>query len=164
MDYSRSYGLSTVVLRQSCIYGPRQFGIEDQGWVAWFIIAAVTGRPITLYGTGKQVRDVLFIDDLTDLFLTVADDIGRYRGEAFNVGGGPDRTMSLLQFLKMLEGMTGREISFGFGDARVGDQPVYISDIRKAEALTGWKPKTDIEDGVQKLVDWVTENKNLFSA
>lgn len=161
-DYARSYGLSTVVLRQSCIYGPRQFGIEDQGWVAWFVIAAVTGRPITLYGTGKQVRDVLFIDDLTDLFLNVADNIDRLAGETVNIGGGPDRTVSLLQFLKMLEELLGREIPYGFGDARVGDQPVYVSDIRKAEALTGWTPRTGVRDGVARLVAWVTDNKDLF--
>lgn len=162
-DYARSFGLSTVVLRQSCIYGPRQFGIEDQGWVAWFVIAAVTGRPITLYGTGKQVRDVLFIDDLTDLFLTVAGDIDRFAGEALNVGGGPEKTMSLLEFLDMLGDLLGRDISYGFGEARVGDQPVYISDIRKAEALTGWTPKTDVREGVEKLVAWVTEHQDLFS-
>lgn len=161
-DYGRTYGLSTVVLRQSCIYGQRQFGIEDQGWVAWFIIAAVTGRPITLYGTGKQVRDVLFIDDLTDLFLTIAEDIDRLGGAILNVGGGPDKKISLLQFLKMLGEVRGEEVPFDFGEARVGDQPVYVSDIRKAEALTGWTPKIDVEEGVQRLVTWVEDNRNLF--
>ena len=161
-DYARSFGLSTVVLRQSCIYGPRQFGIEDQGWVAWFVIAAVTGRPITLYGTGKQVRDVLFIDDLTDLFLKVADNIEQHAGEAFNIGGGPDQTMSLIEFLEMLEDLLGRKISYGFGAARVGDQPVYVSDIRKAGMRTDWTPTTGVREGVEKLVAWVQANEGLF--
>ena len=162
LDYGRSYGLSTLVLRQSCIYGTRQFGIEDQGWVAWFIIAAVTGRSLTLYGTGKQVRDILYIDDLVDFFLMVSDNIDAYRGEVLNIGGGAERAVSLLQLLKLIESVLGREIPIEFGQARVGDQPVYISDIGKATSVTGWVPKVSVEEGVLKLVKWVEDNKSLF--
>ncbi|PPR11922.1 MAG: CDP-paratose 2-epimerase [Alphaproteobacteria bacterium MarineAlpha11_Bin1] len=164
LDYSRSFGLSAMVLRQSCIYGPRQFGIEDQGWVAWFIIAAVTGRPITLYGNGKQVRDILYIADLIDLFEVIAGNVNEYSGEVLNVGGGSEQTVSLLQFLKLLEIILDQEIPIQFGETRMGDQPVYISDIRKAEALTGWQPKTSVEEGIRELVSWVVNNRAIFNS
>ena len=162
LDYGRSFELSTVVLRQSCIYGPRQFGIEDQGWLAWFVIAAVTGRQITLYGTGKQVRDILYIDDLVDFYLTVAEEIERFAGQAFNIGGGPDQTLSLIELLSMLEDMLDRDISYVFDDARLGDQLVYVSDIRKAKMLANWAPATEIRKGLVKLVNWVQENESLL--
>ena len=161
-DYARSYGLSTVVLRQSCIYGPRQFGVEDQGWLAWFVIAAITGQPITIYGNGKQVRDVLFIEDLTELFLALARNIERFSGETFNVGGGPENTISLLEFIEALEDILGKKIPYGFADARVGDQPIYISDIRKVTSMTGWSPKNTVKCGVTGVIQWVKENENLF--
>ena len=162
LDYGRSFELSTVVLRQSCIYGSRQFGIEDQGWLAWFVIAAVTGRQITLYGTGKQVRDILYIDDLVDFYLTVAEEIERFAGQAFNIGGGPDQTLSLIELLSMLEDMLDRDISYVFDDARLGDQLVYVSDIRKAKMLANWAPATEIRKGLVKLVNWVQENESLL--
>ena len=162
LDYGRSFELSTVVLRQSCIYGPRQFGIEDQGWLAWFVIAAVTGRQITLYGTGKQVRDILYIDDLVDFYLTVAEEIERFAGQAFNIGGGPDQTLSLIELLSMLEDMLDRDISYVFDDARLGDQLVYVSDIKKAKMLANWAPATEIRKGLVKLVNWVQENESLL--
>ena len=161
-DYARSYGLSTIVLRQSCIYGPRQFGVEDQGWLSWFVIAAITGQPITIYGNGKQVRDILYIDDLTELFLALARNIRRLSGETFNVGGGAENTISLLEFIKTLEDILDKKISYNFEDARVGDQPIYVSDIRKVTSMTGWSPKNTVKCGVTRLIQWVKENENLF--
>lgn len=162
-DYSRIYGLRSVVFRQSCIYGLRQFGIEDQGWVAWFVIAAVKGLPITIYGDGKQVRDILFIDDLLDAYDLAIADIDTASGEAFNVGGGPLFTISIWQeFGSMLEKLLGKPIPTASGDWRPGDQRVYISDIRKADSKLGWKPKVGVEEGVKRLFEWVSSNRDMF--
>ncbi|HZY44294.1 MAG TPA: NAD-dependent epimerase/dehydratase family protein, partial [Anaerolineae bacterium] len=126
-DYARIYGLRSVVLRQSAIYGPRQFGIEDQGWLAWFIIAAVSGKLITIYGDGKQVRDVLFIDDLIDLYETAITKIDQSAGRVFNVGGGADNILSIwTDFGPMLEKLVDRKIDVGRGDWRPGDQRIYV--------------------------------------
>ncbi len=155
-DYARIYGLPTVVFRQSCIYGPHQQGMEDQGWVAWFIIAAVTGQPITIYGDGKQVRDVLFIDDLLDVYDAAVAQIDRAAGEIYNIGGGPENTLSVwAEFGPLLERLLGRPIPVSRGDWRPGDQRVYISDIRKAERELGWKPKVGVEEGIRRLWEWV---------
>lgn len=162
IDYSRIYGLKTVVFRQSCIYGYRQFGIEDQGWVAWFTIAAMMGKPITVYGDGKQVRDVLFIEDLIDGYEAAIANIEKIKGNAFNVGGGPKNTMSLLELLSFLEKFFGKKIAVKYGDWRPGDQPVFVCDIAKAKKEFGWEPKTGPEEGVKKLYEWVKENKELF--
>jgi CDP-paratose 2-epimerase len=162
LDYARIYGMRTVALRQSCIYGTRQFGIEDQGWVAWFTIAAVTGRPITIYGDGKQVRDVLFVDDLIDLYEACFEKIETVKGQALNVGGGPDNQLSLLEFLADLERRLGRKIELSFAATRPGDQPVFVADVRKAERLLGWKPRTSAERGIGLLFDWVSTNRALF--
>jgi CDP-paratose 2-epimerase len=162
-DYSRIYGLRSVVLRQSCIYGPRQFGVEDQGWVAWFIIAAVTGRPMSIYGDGKQVRDVLHVYDLNDAYDLAIQKIDEIKGEVFNLGGGPENTMSIwTEFGPMLEKLLGRKLPVTWGDWRPGDQKVFIADIRKAEKVLGWKPKYNVEKGVKQLFDWVSANQNLF--
>ncbi|MGD2158761.1 MAG: GDP-mannose 4,6-dehydratase [Anaerolineales bacterium] len=162
-DYHRIYGLPTVVLRQSCIYGPRQFGIEDQGWVAWFVIAAILNRPIVIYGDGKQVRDILYIDDLLDFYDLVIDQIDVSAGQVYNVGGGPNNTLSIWrEFSPILERLLGRAIPFSEESWRPGDQRVFISDIRKASQDLGWQPKVGIEGGVQHLVEWVRENKGLF--
>ncbi|GAI53154.1 unnamed protein product, partial [marine sediment metagenome] len=125
-DYSRMYGLRTVVLRQSCIYGPRQFGIEDQGWVAWFIIALLLGKPLTIYGNGKQVRDILYIDDLLDCFDQTIENIETAKGRIYNIGGGPGNRISLLEFLDLLSDLTGRKITPAFAGWRPGDQPIYV--------------------------------------
>ncbi len=162
LDYARIYGLPTVVFRQSCIYGTRQFGVEDQGWVAWFVIAAVTGHPITIYGDGKQVRDVLFVEDLIDLYEAAIARIDEVEGQAYNVGGGPENRMSLLQLIARLEKMLGREIPLAFSDWRPGDQRVFIADIRKAKRDLGWEPRTSPDEGVRLLLDWVMENRDLF--
>jgi len=162
-DYYRIYGINSVVLRQSCIYGPRQFGVEDQGWVAWFVIAAVMGRPITIYGDGKQIRDLLHVYDLCDAYDTVIQNIDKVKGEVFNLGGGPQNTMSIwTEFGPKLEKLLGRPVPVSRGDWRPGDQKVFVADIRKAEQMLGWKPKFDVDSGVKQLFDWVNANKHLF--
>ncbi|MEW6717088.1 MAG: GDP-mannose 4,6-dehydratase [Chloroflexota bacterium] len=164
MDFHRIYGLRTVVFRQSCIYGPRQFGIEDQGWLAWFTIAVVTGRPISIYGSGKQVRDVLHIDDLLDLYDIAVQKIGVASGKAYNVGGGVDNTLSIwIEFSPLLEKCLGRRIEVEWGPSRPGDQRVYISDIRKVSSELGWRPRISVGQGVESLYNWVVENRNLFT-
>jgi len=163
-DYQRIYGLPTVVFRQSTIYGPRQFGIEDQGWMAWFIIAAVMGWPITICGDGKVVRDMLFVADLMDAYDAAIENINETAGQVYNVGGGPENTISIWkQFGPILAKLLGREIPVSWDEWRPGDQRIYVSDIRKAERELGWKPKISLEDGIQRLFEWVTANRDLFS-
>jgi CDP-paratose 2-epimerase len=162
-DYFRIYQLPSVVFRQSCIYGLRQFGIEDQGWVAWFVIAAITGRPITIYGDGKQVRDILYIDDLMDAYDAAFERLPAIGGQVFNIGGGRKNTLSIWQeFKPILEKYLGKEIPVSWGDWRPGDQPVYISDIRKAKELLNWSPKINVDEGIGRLFNWVKQNKTLF--
>jgi len=162
-DYHRIYGLPTVVLRQSCIYGPHQFGIEDQGWVAWFVIAAVTGKPITIFGDGKQVRDLLFVDDLLDAYDMSYAHIDKTAGQIYNIGGGPANTLSIWkQFGPLLEKELGREIPVTREDWRPGDQKVFIADISKAHQDFGWKPQVGVEDGIRRLIDWVRAHQALF--
>ncbi len=162
IDYARIYGLDTVTFRQSCIYGTRQFGIEDQGWVAWFTIAATLGKPITIFGDGKQIRDVLYVDDLARAYASAIDKRSDASGQAFNIGGGPANTMSLLELLSYLESTLKRKISFKWGDWRPGDQPVFVCNIAKAEERLGWRPTIAVKDGVLQLIDWVRENEALF--
>ena len=162
-DYARIYGLPTVVFRQSCIYGPRQMGVEDQGWIAWFIIAAVTGEKITIYGDGKQVRDVLFVDDLLDAYDAAIAHIAVAAGQVYNVGGGPERVMSVwADFGPILARLLGREVPVSYADWRPGDQRIYVSDIRKAERELGWRPRVGVEEGIRRLYEWVVANKGLF--
>lgn len=163
LDYARIYGLRTVCVRQSCIYGPRQFGVEDQGWVAWFTISAALNKPVTIYGDGKQVRDVLHVDDLVKFFNLAYENIDKVKGMAFNVGGGPLNQMSLLELVGLLNEKTGKEIEHSFSDWRPGDQKIYVSDIKKAEEFLGWTPEINKEQGVQALWDWVKDNKGLFT-
>lgn len=162
IDYSRIYGLRTVVFRQSCIYGPRQFGVEDQGWVAWFAIAAVLGRPIAIYGDGKQVRDVLHVDDLVRCYEMAIDRQERVCGQAFNIGGGPRNTLSLLELIAMLEERLGKKIPRRFDDWRPGDQPVFVCDVSKAGGRIDWHPEISTDQGVTSLIAWVSENRPLF--
>lgn len=162
-DYNRIYGLNTVVFRQSCIYGPRQFGVEDQGWVAWFIIALTLGKQITIYGNGKQVRDLLYVDDLIRAYESAIKNISKIRGQIYNIGGGPKNTISIWwEFKPILERLFKKKINIKFHNARPGDQPIFISDIRKAEKEFHWKPEVKVKDGIEKLYDWVLQNKNLF--
>ena len=161
-DYGRIYKFPTVVFRQSCIYGYRQFGVEDQGWVAWFTIAAELGKPITVYGNGRQVRDVLFIDDLVDAYALALMRIKKAAGGVYNIGGGHQHQLSLLELLEQLEELTGRKVAKRFGPWRPGDQPVFVCDTAKARRELGWKPKVGIKEGVRKLHAWVRENRGLF--
>jgi CDP-paratose 2-epimerase len=162
-DYARIYDLPTVVFRMSCIYGQRQFGTEDQGWVAHFVISVLTGRPITIYGNGKQVRDVLFVDDLVRAFRLVVDKVDKAAGEVFNIGGGPSNTISVwAEFGQLVTQFSGRNISVSFADWRPGDQPCYVSDIHKANEVLGWHPLIDMETGVRRLWEWASANLQLF--
>jgi CDP-paratose 2-epimerase len=162
-DYARIYGLRTVVFRQSAIYGPREFGIEDQGWLAWFMIAAVTGRPITIYGDGKQVRDVLYVGDLMDAYELAVEKIDRAAGQVFNIGGGADNTLAVwTETGPLLERLLGRPVPIGRGDWRPGDQRICVMDIRKARSVLGWSPKTPVADGVAQLYRWVVDHRRLF--
>ena len=157
-DYARIYGLPTVVFRMSCIYGPRQFGTEDQGWMAHFIISALKRQPITIYGDGKQVRDVLFVDDLVRAFRLAADHIDEVAGEVFNVGGGPSNTLSVgAEFGRLLRALAGETIEFRFGNWRPKDQPCYVSDIQKINDCLGWRPLVDKETGIRRLWDWAAK-------
>lgn len=163
-DYARIYGLDSVVFRQSCIYGYRQFGVEDQGWVAWFTIASILGRKITIYGDGKQVRDVLFIDDLISAYERAWESIARTRGRVYNIGGGPNNTISLLDLLSHLSNHLGKPIPVDYGNWRPGDQPVYVSDIRRARDDFGWQPAIRWQEGVDRLIQWVRTNEDLLAA
>lgn len=163
-DYSRIYGIPTVVFRQSAIYGPRQFGVEDQGWVSWFIIAVLTGKPITIYGNGKQVRDLLFIDDLVAAYHAAISQPDACAGKVFNIGGGADNVISVWkEFGPVLEQLNGRPIRVSYGDWRPGDQLIYVSDIRKAVDLLHWKPKVGVREGIERLFQWSKENRDLFA-
>jgi CDP-paratose 2-epimerase len=162
IDYHRIYGLRTIVFRQSCIYGYRQFGAEDQGWIAWFMIASQLGRPITVYGDGKQVRDVLFVDDLLDAYDAAFGAGDRAFGKAYNIGGGPQNVLSLLELLSYIEKVQNRKLGYKFSSWRPGDQKVFVSDIRKAQAELLWKPKTNCHQGLDLLYQWVADNHDLF--
>jgi CDP-paratose 2-epimerase len=163
LDYARIYGLPTVVFRQSTIYGPRQFGVEDQGWMAWLMIASVTGIPITIYGDGKQVRDMLYVEDLLDAYDIAIEKIDVAGGQVYNVGGGPKNTISIWkEFGPELERLLGREIPVSWRDWRPGDQRVFISDVRKAKQQLGWEPKVNLSNGMQRLFDWIKDNKHYF--
>jgi len=161
IDYARIYDLRTVCFRQSCIYGTRQFGVEDQGWVAWFVIAGVLGLPATIYGDGKQVRDILFVDDLIRLYALAIRKKDLLRGEAFNIGGGPDNTLSLLELIDMLR-QNGLALPCDFSNWRPGDQRVFISDNTKAQTVLDWKPMVSPRQGTEKLLGWVKENQPLL--
>ncbi len=163
IDYSRVYGLKTLTLRQSCIYGPRQFGIEDQGWVAWFTIAAMLDKKITVYGDGKQIRDVLHVDDLVLAYHAAINHQDSVSGKALNIGGGPQNTLSLLELLDYLEKTLDKKISPLWDDWRPGDQPVFVCDLDKAQQEINWQPNISVDQGVVKLINWVKENADLFA-
>jgi CDP-paratose 2-epimerase len=160
-EYSYIYKMKTAVFRMSCTYGTRQFGFEDQGWVAWFIIATLFNKPITIYGNGKQVRDMLYVGDLVEAFHSFIN--GNLDRGLFNIGGGPDNTISLLEFLDELETLSGKRPKVNFTDWRPSDQKVYISDTSKLERALNWKTKTSVREGIKKLFDWVKNNESYFS-
>jgi dTDP-L-rhamnose 4-epimerase len=157
LDYARSFGLRNVVFRMSCIYGPRQFGTEDQGWIAHFLIRALQDDTITLYGDGMQVRDALFIDDLVDAMVLATRHIDHTSGHAYNIGGGVERTTSLLELLESIERLTGKPVDVEWSGWRTGDQRYYVSDTRRFQRATGWSPRVSIADGLRRLTDWLVE-------
>jgi CDP-paratose 2-epimerase len=158
-DYHRIFGLSTVVFRQSCIYGTRQYGMEDQGWIAWFLIAAELGLPLTIYGDGKQVRDVLFIDDLLDAYDAAAKKIDVARGRVYNIGGGLANAISILDLIDHVKSLSGKALPYRHGSWRLGDQRIYVSDIRRAKNELGWEPRVPWRRGVEALRNWVLANR-----
>lgn len=162
-DYFRIYDIPTVVFRQSCIYGPNQFGIEDQGWVAWFTIATLMERDITIYGDGKQIRDVLFVDDLVRLYHKAMENKEKCAGKVYNVGGGPEYTLSLNELIAILEKRFGRNIDRKTSSWRPGDQKVYVSDISKVSKELGWMPTTDIHHGINAMAEWIESNRDILN-
>ncbi len=164
LDYARIYALSATTFRQSCIYGTRQFGMADQGWVTWFAIAAVYGRPITIFGDGRQTRDLLWVDDLLAAYEQAFRAPDVVRGQAFNVGGGADNSLSLLELLAILEEELGRPVPVRHDSWRPGDQPVFIADSSKLRRTLGWRPQVGVREGIRRLVGWVQANPSLFGA
>lgn len=162
IDYARIYGLNTIVFRQSGIYGPHQFGIEEQGWLAWFCNSLLFDKPVTIYGDGKQVRDVLYIDDLLRAFDLAFKNIKKTRGKAYNIGGGPKFSLSIWELFEILEKLSGKNFNYKFGYWRLGDQKVYISDITRVKRDFSWSPKIPPKEGVKKLYNWISQNKNLI--
>ncbi len=160
-EYGHIYGMKTAVFRMSCIYGIRQFGFEDQGWVAWFVIANLTGQPIVIYGNGKQVRDLLYVEDLVEAYDRFIND--NVTHDVFNIGGGPRNTTSLLEFISLIEQKTGIKFrKVEHKEWRPSDQKVYISDISKVSKALDWKPKLSPEKGLEKLIEWVGANTKFF--
>ncbi|MCM8816739.1 MAG: GDP-mannose 4,6-dehydratase [Candidatus Omnitrophica bacterium] len=158
-DFSRIYNMNTVVFRQSCIYGQYQHGNVDQGWVVHFVKKALDGKKITIYGDGKQVRDILHVDDLIDAYLKILENKDRCAGKIFNVGGGMKNTFSLLELIDYLEYLLGRKIEYRFESWRPGDQKVFISNNKRLEMLIDWRPKINKQEGIKRLVEWVKENR-----
>ncbi|WP_439408273.1 NAD-dependent epimerase/dehydratase family protein [Bradyrhizobium sp. DASA03076] len=154
-DYARVYGLQTVVMRMSCIYGPRQFGTEDQGWIAHFLLSAIRGKPITIYGDGHQVRDALHVSDATAAWLAVLDRIALARGRVFNLGGGSANAVSLRELIDHIAELTGREVTYRFADWRPGDQPWYVTDTHALSTALGWSPQVPFAEGLRSLHAWL---------
>jgi CDP-paratose 2-epimerase len=159
LDYARIFGLPATVFRMSCVYGPRQRGSEDQGWISHFAREALEGKSLTIYGDGRQVRDVLFIDDLVEAFLHAWKCIGTVRGHAFNVGGGPSNTLSLLELVELLERLIGHPLQLRFDDWRPGDQRYYVSDPTAFTSATGWRPRVGPHTGVEALYGWLVDRR-----
>jgi CDP-paratose 2-epimerase len=155
-DFVRTYNISAVIFRMSCIYGEHQFGTEDQGWLAHFLIRALEDEVITIYGDGLQVRDVLFAEDLVDAMLLAVSHMDTLSGQAFNIGGGPENTLSLLELLDRIEQRLGTRPRVRFVNQRPSDQQYYVSNIRKFQAATGWRPRVPLSEGFERLCDWVT--------
>ncbi|HYO84769.1 MAG TPA: NAD-dependent epimerase/dehydratase family protein [Bryobacteraceae bacterium] len=158
LDYARSFGMPNVVFRMSCIYGLHQCGNEDQGWVAHFLIQSLLGRSITIFGDGRQVRDALFADDLVEALLLASSRSDSLSGCAFNIGGGVDRTISLLELVDLIEHAGGQRPRVRFEDWRVGDQRYYVSDTSAFTAATGWTPRVSVAEGVSRLFGWLQKN------
>src|SRR5690554_5329146 len=155
LNYARSYHLKAVVFRMSCIYGPHQFGTEDQGWVAHFLIQAIKGSPIQIYGDGKQVRDILYVHDLLNAFQMAWEQIDHISGQVFNIGGGVGNSVSLLELLSLIEIKHQLRINLSFGESRTGDQVYYVSDTKNFTQATGWTPKVPIKKGLEDVFNWL---------
>ena len=164
LDYRPHLRLEDGGLPPVVIYGPRQFGMEDQGWLAWFSIRALQGKPVTIYGDGKQVRDILYVGDLIAAYDSAVRNIDTTAGKAYNIGGGPENTLSLLELVEALNRTFGRGLGCSFDDWRPGDQPVFISSIAKAKSDFGWEPRVGVQDGLRKLTEWVQANNQLFES
>jgi len=161
-DFARIYKLPTVVFRMSCIAGPRQFGTEDQGWVAHFLYSALRQKPIVIYGDGRQVRDVLCVSDLIRAFDAVRQHPETTSGEIYNIGGGMENTTSLLELIEQIEEMTGHNIQYVLDERRLGDQLVYITDYGKLQRATRWKPETNVQQTLKAMWHFWEENHNLI--
>jgi len=161
-DYHRIFGLKTAVLRQSCIYGSRQFGIEDQGWIAWFSIASFLNKKITIYGDGRQIRDVLWVDDLVDAYLKIFENSRKTAGQIFNIGGGPENILSILELVALLKERGFLMTDPSMADWRPGDQKVFVSDIQKVNQMAGWRPTTSVEEGLDRLSAWVADHEQIL--
>ncbi|MDP1853685.1 MAG: GDP-mannose 4,6-dehydratase [Candidatus Omnitrophota bacterium] len=159
-EYAHIYGMRTCVFRMSCIYGIRQFGFEDQGWVAWFIIAALLNKPIVIYGDGKQVRDLLYAEDLVRAYEAFID--SSLKSGLFNIGGGAENTTSLLEFLDKIYGILGKKPKYSFKDWRPSDQKVYITNTAKVKKVLNWYPRVNVEEGITRLCAWVKDNQKMF--
>ncbi|SFP83478.1 NAD-dependent epimerase/dehydratase family protein [Sphingomonas rubra] len=161
LDYARSFGVPTAVMRMSCIYGQRQMGTEDQGWVAHFLIRALEGKPITLYGDGLQVRDILDVSNAVDAYVRAWQRIDQVKGRAFNLGGGPANAVSLRQLLAHIEALVGRPVDVRYSDWRAGDQRYFVADTRSAEKALGLAPKVNWRSGVAELARWLAAERRL---
>jgi CDP-paratose 2-epimerase len=161
LDYSRSFGIPTVVFRMSCIYGQRQMGTEDQGWVAHFLIRALEGRALTIYGDGKQVRDILDVGDAVNAYMGALENIDRVAGRAFNLGGGPRNAISLIELIEEIGALLGREVKLSFEDWRQGDQRWYVSNTQAAQAALGLPSVRNWRTGVAALADWLANERGL---
>lgn len=161
-DYARIYGLKTVVLRQSCVYGDHQFGVEDQGWVAWFSIAALFNKNLTIYGNGKQIRDLLYVGDATELYEIIFGKMDTLSGNVYNLGGGPQNTLSLIELIELMRVNLNYDKQPAFSEIRAGDQPIFVADVRRLEQDTGWKPTTSVPEGIGKLHEWIKRNEDAI--
>ena len=159
LDYARGFGVPACVLRMSCIYGPRQLGTEDQGWLAHFLYSVQAGRPISIFGDGRQVRDVLYVDDAVDAYVAAWERIGQVSGQAFNLGGGPGNAVTLLQVLAEISDISGRPADLRFSDWRPGDQRYFVADTRRAAAALGLGPAVAWRDGLRRLARWITQER-----
>jgi CDP-paratose 2-epimerase len=159
IEYARNLGLPAVVFRMSCIYGPHQSGTEDQGWVAHFLMRAMEGLPITIYGDGAQSRDLLFVDDLVDALLLAQANVRALAARAFNIGGGPLNLASLRDVLRLIGELRGETPAVRFAPWRPGDQRYFASDTRAFQLETGWEPKVEVREGIAKLLDWLSETR-----
>jgi CDP-paratose 2-epimerase len=159
LDYARSFGMRTAVVRMSCIYGIRQMGTEDQGWVAHFLIRALEGKPITLYGDGYQVRDILDVSNAVEAYLRAWERIDSISGRAFNLGGGPQNAVSLRELLAHISTLIGREVDVEFSDWRAGDQRYFVADTSALRAALSLSPAVPWKEGVARLADWLKESR-----